>query len=84
MDMIARTAAIVLSPPNARHAHASFGLRDLRANLGALRSRSTILEFVVDRGPEEIVERLLAALDGEATRSASAGSPITWSPAGAT
>ncbi|MDL1859830.1 DUF4080 domain-containing protein [Betaproteobacteria bacterium PRO7] len=61
-------SSIVLATLNTRYAHASLGLRYLRANLGALRSRSTIFEFVVDRRPEEIVEQLLAALDGEAPR----------------
>ncbi|MFN3567170.1 MAG: B12-binding domain-containing radical SAM protein, partial [Burkholderiaceae bacterium] len=50
------------------YAHASLGLRCLRANLGDLRARSAIAEFVVDRRAEEIVERLLAALDGGAPR----------------
>jgi radical SAM superfamily enzyme YgiQ (UPF0313 family) len=58
--------SIVLATLNTRYAHASLGLRYLRANLGALRERSAIVEFVVDRRPEEIVERLLAALDGSA------------------
>ena len=36
---------IVLATLNARYAHASLGLRYLRANLGALRERSAIREF---------------------------------------
>jgi radical SAM superfamily enzyme YgiQ (UPF0313 family) len=58
--------SIILSTLNSRYAHASLGLRYLRANLGALRERARIVEFVVDRRAEEIVERLLAALDGPA------------------
>lgn len=60
--------SIVLATLNTRYAHASLALRYLRANLGDLRARSAIAEFVVDRRPEEIVERLLAALDGEGPR----------------
>jgi len=50
----------VLATLNARFAHASMGLRCLRANLGALRDRSEIREFVIGQKTEEIVERLLA------------------------
>jgi hypothetical protein len=60
--------SIVLATLNTRYAHTALGLRYLRANLGELREQSTILEFVVDRRPEEIVEQLLAALDGEGPR----------------
>jgi radical SAM superfamily enzyme YgiQ (UPF0313 family) len=51
---------IVLATLNARYAHASLGLRCLRANLGALRERSVIREFVIGQKTEEIAERLLA------------------------
>jgi hypothetical protein len=51
---------IVLATLNARYAHASLGLRCLRANLGELRERSVIREFVIGQKTEEIVERLLA------------------------
>jgi hypothetical protein len=51
---------IVLTTLNARYAHASLGLRCLRANLGALRERAAIREFVIGQKTEEIVERLLA------------------------
>ena len=51
---------IVLTTLNARYAHASLGLRYLRANLGALRERSCIREFVIGQKSEEIVERILA------------------------
>ena len=50
---------IVLATLNARYAHASLGLRCLRANLGELRPRSTIREFVIGQKTEEIVEKLL-------------------------
>ncbi len=52
---------ILLCTLNARYSHASLGLRCLRANLGPLRERSAILEFVIGQKTEEIVERLLAA-----------------------
>ncbi|MGE5337261.1 MAG: B12-binding domain-containing radical SAM protein [Gemmatimonadota bacterium] len=52
-------ASIVLSTLNARYAHASLGLRYLRANLGDLREDSAIVEFVVGRRAEEVVELLL-------------------------
>jgi hypothetical protein len=39
--------AIVLATINARYAHASLGLRYLRANLGDLRDDSAIVEFVL-------------------------------------
>jgi hypothetical protein len=45
---------------NARYAHASLGLRYLRANLGALREHSCIREFVIGQKSEEIVEKILA------------------------
>lgn len=52
--------AIVLATINARYAHASLGLRYLRANLGALRADSAIVEFVLGQKTEEMAERLLA------------------------
>ncbi len=54
------TADIVLATINARYAHSSFALRYLRANLGDLRSRCTILEFTHSFSPGDIVEQLLA------------------------
>lgn len=51
---------IVLATLNARYAHAALGLRYLRANLGALRPRSVIREFVIGQKTEDIVEQLLA------------------------
>ncbi|MEZ5462732.1 DUF4080 domain-containing protein [Dokdonella sp.] len=50
---------IVLSTLNARYAHASLGLRYLRANLGKWRESSLIREFVTGQKTEEIVERIL-------------------------
>ena len=52
--------AIVLATLNARYSHASMGLRCLRANLGELRERSVLREFVIGDNPEQIVERILA------------------------
>ncbi|HMM67133.1 MAG TPA: DUF4080 domain-containing protein [Dokdonella sp.] len=52
--------AILLSTLNARYAHASLGLRYLRANLGAWHADSAIHEFVIGQKTEEIVEKLLA------------------------
>ena len=52
--------AIVLATLNARYAHASLGLRCLRANLGELRNASSIHEFVIGQKTEEIAEKLLA------------------------
>jgi radical SAM superfamily enzyme YgiQ (UPF0313 family) len=54
-------AAIVLATLNARHAHASLGLRCLRANLGELREGAEIAEFVLGARAEEVVERILAS-----------------------
>jgi len=52
--------SIVLATLNARYAHASLGLRYLRANLGALRPDSAIVEFILGARTEEVVEKLLA------------------------
>ena len=51
---------IVLSTLNARYTHASLGLRYLRANLGELRERSVIAEYIIGQKPTEIVEKILA------------------------
>src|SRR5262245_47519611 len=53
-------AEIVLTTLNARYAHAAFGLRYLRANLGALHDRSEIVEFDVGQRSVDILETLLA------------------------
>lgn len=52
---------IVLTTINARYTHTSLGLRYLQANLGDLRERSTILEFVLGARTEDMLERILAA-----------------------
>lgn len=70
-------AAIVLATLNARYAHASLGLRYLRANLGELRERSVIREFVLGKRTDEVAEKLLAAFDGtDASNSAGTGERI--------
>lgn len=50
---------IVLATLNAKYIHASFGLRYLMANLGELQERTTMLEFVINQQPLEIVEAIL-------------------------
>jgi len=50
---------IVLATLNAKYIHASFGLRYLMANLGALRDRACMAEFVINQQPLEIVESIL-------------------------
>ena len=52
---------ILLATLNARYSHASLGLRYLRANLGTLRERSVLREFVIGQKTEEIAEAILAA-----------------------
>ena len=51
---------IVLATINARYVHASLGLRCLAANLGALRPRAKIMEFVSGARTEDLLERILA------------------------
>ncbi|MFN0078351.1 MAG: DUF4080 domain-containing protein [Prosthecobacter sp.] len=51
---------IVLATLNAKYIHASFGLRYLMANLGELRDRAHMAEFVINQQPLEIVEAILA------------------------
>jgi radical SAM superfamily enzyme YgiQ (UPF0313 family) len=55
-----RMPDIVLATLNAKYIHASFGLRYLMANLGELRDRACLLEFVINQQPLEIVEAILA------------------------
>jgi radical SAM superfamily enzyme YgiQ (UPF0313 family) len=50
---------IVLATLNAKYIHASFGLRYLMANLGDLRERTVMAEFVINQQPLEIVEAIL-------------------------
>ena len=56
--------SIVLATLNARYAHASRGLRCLRANMGELLDDTVIREFVIRTPPEQIVADL--AKDSEA------------------
>jgi radical SAM superfamily enzyme YgiQ (UPF0313 family) len=51
---------VVLTTLNAKYIHCAFGLRYLLANLGALRSRASILEFEINHRPTDIAEILLA------------------------
>lgn len=52
---------ILLCTINARFVHAALGLRYLRANLGELRGRSEIVEFVLGQRSEAMAEHLLAS-----------------------
>lgn len=51
---------IILTTLNAKHIHASLGLRYLFANMGALQPRTAIKEFTLDPWPIDIAEKLLA------------------------
>jgi radical SAM superfamily enzyme YgiQ (UPF0313 family) len=51
---------VVLATLNARYIHTAFALRYLRANLGALRERSAIMEFDAQTRPLDVAEQLLA------------------------
>lgn len=51
---------ILLATLNSTYQHTAFGLRYLRANLGAYRSRAEICEFTIHRNARDIVEELLA------------------------
>lgn len=51
---------IVLATLNAKYIHASFGLRYLLANLGELRPRATLEEFIINQRPLEIAEKILS------------------------
>src|SRR5690606_35977053 len=51
---------ILLVTLNARYSHASLGLRYLYANMGALRQRCEIVEFVIGARTESLAERILA------------------------
>ncbi len=57
---MADSADIVLTTLNARFVHAALGLRYLAANMGGLRARTRIVEYVLGQRPAEIVEELLA------------------------
>ncbi len=51
---------IVLATINARHIHASLGLRCLLANMGEHQAQTEIHEFTLETWPIDIAERLLA------------------------
>jgi radical SAM superfamily enzyme YgiQ (UPF0313 family) len=51
---------IVLATLNAKYIHASFGLRYLLANLGELRPRAVMEEFIINQRPLDIAEKILA------------------------
>jgi len=51
---------IVLATLNAKYIHASFGLRYLLANLGELRPRAGLEEFIINQRPLEIAEKILS------------------------
>ncbi|MCW8907114.1 MAG: B12-binding domain-containing radical SAM protein [Sedimenticola sp.] len=51
---------IILSTLNAKHIHASLGLRYLYANLGPLQPLAAIREFTLEPWPIDIAEQLLA------------------------
>jgi radical SAM superfamily enzyme YgiQ (UPF0313 family) len=51
---------IVLATLNAKYIHASFGLRYLLANLGALRPAASLLEFDIHQRAVDVVEAILA------------------------
>ncbi len=53
------TSPIVLATLNAKYIHAALGLRYLLANMGDLRSQTTLREFVIGQKEAEIVESLL-------------------------
>lgn len=55
----ARMPEIVLATLNARHAHASLGLRYLMANLGELEARAVLREFVIGQRTEDMAEAIL-------------------------
>ena len=51
---------IIISTLNARYIHASLGIRYLAANMGPLRERTSLAEYVIDQRPHDIAEKLLA------------------------
>lgn len=52
---------IVLATLNARYIHSSFGLRYLLANMGDLQARTSLMEFVINDHPSEVLGKLLAS-----------------------
>ena len=61
-----RPPDILLTTLNAKYIHPSLGLRYLLANMGELKPRTAIREFTIARKPQEVVDELLATLDGQA------------------
>lgn len=53
-------AQVLLVTLNARYSHASMALRCLKANMGALRDHTQIVEFTLQQRPIDIAEHLLA------------------------
>ncbi|MCW8943437.1 MAG: cobalamin-dependent protein, partial [Sedimenticola sp.] len=51
---------IILTSLNAKHIHASLGLRYLYANMGELQNRTEIQEYTLEPWPIDIAEQLLA------------------------
>ncbi len=54
-------ADIILTTFNARYIHAAFGLRYLMANLGDLKERAEIQEYIIKQRPIDVAEALLAS-----------------------
>ncbi len=50
---------IILVAINSRYTHTAIGLRYLYANLKELKSKTEILEFVINSNPQDIVEKIL-------------------------
>jgi hypothetical protein len=61
-----RPPDIILTTLNAKYIHPSLGLRYLLANMGDLKPQTAIREFTIARKPQEVVDALLATLDGQA------------------
>lgn len=52
--------SILLSTLNARYAHSALGLRYLKANMGALQSRTELMEFVIGADVAVLAEKILS------------------------
>ncbi|ARQ45296.1 Oxygen-independent coproporphyrinogen-III oxidase [Oxalobacter formigenes] len=52
--------SILLSTLNARYAHTALGLRYLKANMGALQSRTELMEFVIGADVTVLAEKILS------------------------
>ncbi len=71
-----RPPDILLTTLNAKYIHPSLGLRYLLANMGDLKPQTAIREFTIARKPQEVVDALLATLDGQTPVS----EPISFGP----